>query len=88
MTLRKQWHQGEIDYETFCARYRNELADKSSEILTLCRSLPNMPITLLSAVRDVKHSHLPVLRDVIHETMETVKAAHSNERAEPDKAIF
>ncbi|WP_393059947.1 DUF488 domain-containing protein [Streptomyces sp. LN549] len=71
--LRSWYHEdrSETRYDTFVDRYRAELADPVhtaavDELTALVRE--GGPVTLVTAVKDVPHSHVPVLVDhVEHE---------------------
>ncbi|WP_326658551.1 DUF488 domain-containing protein [Streptomyces sp. NBC_00385] len=71
--LRSWYHEdrSENRYDTFVDRYRAELADPVhtaavAELTALVRA--GGPVTLVTAVKDVPHSHVPVLVDhVEHE---------------------
>lgn len=56
--LRKAFHAGELDFEDFAARYREELADADLSPLA-------GDVTLLTAAKDPGRSHLAVLRDLL-----------------------
>ncbi|MEW2491058.1 DUF488 family protein [Streptomyces sp. NPDC048411] len=71
--LRSWYHEDRSGtrYDDFVDRYRTELADPSHtaavrELVELVRA--GGPVTLVTAVKDVPHSHVPVLVDhVEHE---------------------
>lgn len=52
--LRKAYHAGELDHEAFAGAYREELAEKERP------SVPSDAV-LVTAAKDVEHSHAPVL---------------------------
>lgn len=58
--LRKSYHDGEIDYAEFKKRYKSEL-QRNSDVEALAGEAKKRTITLLTAVKDVEHSHVPVL---------------------------
>lgn len=68
--LRRQWHQGEISDAVFKRRYRWEIADTQDCLLPLMRCARQGRLTLLSAARDLDHSHLPILREAILEALD------------------
>lgn len=82
-TLRKQWHQGEMGFETFTRLYTQELQQYQPQLQQLCESYQNSNITLLSSVKDIQHSHLPVLRDALNETMEKCLQFQAKTRSSP-----
>lgn len=58
--LRSSFHHGEITYEEFAHRYRQELkASHAAE--NFVAGLSAATVTLLTAVSDEEHSHIPVL---------------------------
>lgn len=58
--LRSSFHHGEITYEEFSHRYRQELkASHAAE--NFVAGLSAATVTLLTAVSDEEHSHIPVL---------------------------
>ncbi|NGN66125.1 DUF488 family protein [Streptomyces sp. A7024] len=61
--LRKWYHAGEGTYAQFARRYRAELAEgEAAEALEGLRSVAAAgPVTLLTASKDVEHSHAAVL---------------------------
>jgi uncharacterized protein YeaO (DUF488 family) len=63
--LRAEYHREEVDFPTFAERYRAELAEPAPEaavghLLDLART---STVTLVTAVKDREHSHIPVLLD-------------------------
>lgn len=68
--LRRQWHQGEISDAVFTRRYRWEIADAADCLVPLMRWCRQGRLTLLSAARDLQHSHLPTLREAIAEALD------------------
>lgn len=61
--LRAAYHGEKVDFGTFRARYRAELAEPGpaaavSHLLDLART---STVTLVTAVKDPEHSHVPVL---------------------------
>ncbi|MHB0777422.1 DUF488 domain-containing protein [Halomonas sp. WWR20] len=63
--LRRQWHLGDISREVFLRRYRWELEETTDCLLPLMRWARQDRLTLLSATRDLEHSHLPLLRQSV-----------------------
>ncbi|NLN97939.1 MAG: DUF488 family protein [Eubacteriaceae bacterium] len=61
--LRKKFHNGVIDYKAFKEVYGGELA-QNVELIRFVRLIEKKEqevVTLLTAVKDVDHSHIPVL---------------------------
>lgn len=71
--LRRAWQDGEIDRETFERRYRRELSPGSLE--PLLERARRRRLTLVSAERNLEASHLPILREVILESLRDDEAA-------------
>ncbi|WP_456269044.1 DUF488 family protein [Kushneria sp. AK178] len=65
--LRHAWESGRIDRETFERRYRLEL--NPGDLEPLLAQARQRRLTLVSAVRDLEGSHLPILREVILEML-------------------
>ena len=66
--IRKDYHEGKLDYEAFAAAYERELADNKSaaDFLESLRDLlENGDVTITTSVKDVEHSHMPTLRKYI-----------------------
>lgn len=64
--LRSAFHRRTIGFDEFAKRYRSELS--ASEAVTELRdSLPEGRVTLLSAVKDIQHSHIPVLLEALRQ---------------------
>ncbi|MUL63402.1 hypothetical protein BOO86_02900 [Mycobacterium sp. CBMA 234] len=55
--LRKWYHANPDRFDDFAARYREELTD--NEAVTQLRDIE--PVTLVTATREMTHSHVPVL---------------------------
>lgn len=71
--LRRAWQAGEIDRATFERRYRRELSPGSLE--PLLERARRRRLTLVSAERKLADSHLPILREVILESLHECEAA-------------
>lgn len=67
--LRTAFHHGELDFEEFAARYRQELetGDAAGELLERTRQAGASTLVLLYAAKDTAHNHAQVLRDVLEE---------------------
>lgn len=65
--LRHAWESGRIDRTTFERRYRLEL--NPGDLEPLLAQARQRRLTLVSAVRDLESSHLPILREVILERL-------------------
>lgn len=57
--LRTWYHAHPKEYSVFRAKYRSELANKKEERAALLKG--KRTCTLVSAVRDIEHSHVPIL---------------------------
>ncbi|RUO48156.1 hypothetical protein CWE21_06325 [Pseudidiomarina aquimaris] len=75
--LRKSYHSKEIKFEAFAERYLNELNTHADELLPLMRAARQGTLTLLSAVKELEHSHVPVLRYAIESALR-----HEDEQAD------
>ncbi len=64
--LRRAFHRAQISFGEFETRYRAELAASGAAAELIAR-LPPGRITLLTAVKDQEHSHLPVLLAALRE---------------------
>ena len=63
--LRKWFHDDtEKRYEEFAERYKAELVAAESQIGELLQSM-TQPLVLLTAVKDVEHSHIPTLQNFL-----------------------
>lgn len=63
--LRKSYHGGEIDFQQFRKRYLKELQE-NSETKSFLNLIKNQKtITLLTAVKEIETSELPVLKEFI-----------------------
>lgn len=67
--LRKRYHANTINFDDFASAYLHELQEQADELLPLMRAARNGPVTLLSAVKDLEHSHLPVLRYAVESAL-------------------
>lgn len=66
--IRKDYHDGKLDYEAFAAAYKQELAENKTadDFLESLRDLmENGDVTITTSVKDVEHSHMPTLRNYI-----------------------
>ncbi|WP_346796049.1 DUF488 family protein [Halomonas sp. Bachu 37] len=61
--LRRCFHQQEIGQARFFERYRQELAERSDQLIPLMRYAREGTLTLLTASRRIDTSHLPVLKE-------------------------
>jgi uncharacterized protein YeaO (DUF488 family) len=61
--LRTAYHEEEVDFDTFARRYLDELAEPEAELSVrhLLALAGSTTITLVTAVKDPEHSHIPVL---------------------------
>ncbi|WP_034730962.1 DUF488 domain-containing protein [Pseudidiomarina atlantica] len=63
--LRKTYHADNIDYPTFVERYCAELEGKEDVLIELMRYCRQGKVTLLTAAKDVEHSHVPIIHQVL-----------------------
>ncbi|SJN09533.1 probable uroporphyrin-III c-methyltransferase [Halomonas citrativorans] len=64
-SLRRDYHQDKISEASFQARYRLELKESDDALLPLMRYARQGKLTLLTASRQLDHSHLPILREAV-----------------------
>ncbi|CBV42106.1 DUF488 domain-containing protein [Halomonas elongata] len=83
LTLRRQYHEGEISNGVFAARYRGELRSAPENLLPLMRHARAGRLTLLSAARDLEASHLPVLKEAVLAALREEDAADSEPASSP-----
>ena len=67
--LRQSYHAGEIGWAEFAERYRAEIATNPSWPEVVAQLRPAPVVTLLSAVRDIDQSHLPILADALRRSL-------------------
>jgi uncharacterized protein YeaO (DUF488 family) len=67
--LRREWHAGGLADDVFRRRYRDELDTEQARAARadLLARAGDGRLTLLTAVRDPEHSHVPVLIDFLRE---------------------
>ena len=67
--LRRWYSHDPARYDTFVARYENELEspDAESALGELRRLIRGGPATLLTSAKDVEHGHLPVLARLLEQ---------------------
>lgn len=68
--LRKAWHKGDISYQKFESAYRQELSEQLTLLAELAQQATEQVVTLLSAVKSLEQSHLPILKKAILEQSE------------------
>ncbi|MDI5985846.1 DUF488 family protein [Halomonas sp. M4R5S39] len=81
--LRRQYHQQEISFAVFAARYRGELRDAPDCLVPLMRHARRGRLTLLSAVRELDSSHLPILREALQRALEAEDAEDREQSSPP-----
>lgn len=64
-SLRRAWHQDDIDEQRFTDNYRQELQAHPEVLTPLMRHAREGRLSLLTATRNPDQSHLPVLRDAL-----------------------
>ncbi|MDN5724794.1 MAG: DUF488 family protein [Propionibacteriales bacterium] len=65
--LRNAYHHGEVDEAEFAERYRTEL-ETSGAAVALALDLSGT-VTLVTAVKEPDHGHVPVLRQALTEAI-------------------
>ncbi len=59
--LRAWFHADRARFPEFARRYEQELAGRQAELYALAARAGSKPLTLLTAAKDIPHSHVPVL---------------------------
>lgn len=67
--LRKSWHNKELSFDEFTEAYQQELAELEGDLLPLMIAARKGQLTLLSSVKNIEVSHVPILRDKIFELL-------------------
>lgn len=67
--LRRWFHANPADWETFAARYRDELAQKDDLLRGLVRLAGDGVVTLLFASKEEERNNATVLRDLLRERL-------------------
>lgn len=67
--LRRAFHSGGMDFETFAEHYRQELADSAApgELLDRFEAAPQRILVLLYGAKDDEHNHAQVLAERLRE---------------------
>lgn len=82
-SLRKKWHRKEISYSQFSDHYAKELDTQQHKIDCIAEMAKKNSVTLLSAVKDLEISHLPILKKHILLALEENSFGNSNEYSSP-----
>lgn len=64
-SLRRQYHRQQISEASFHACYRIELDERPDTLWPLMKYAREGELILLTASRNIDHSHLPVLRKIL-----------------------
>ncbi len=83
LVLRRQYHQQDISHAVFATRYRGELRDHPDCLIPLMRHARLGPLTLLTTVRDVEASHLPILKEALLAALQQEDADDSQSASPP-----
>lgn len=69
--LRREFHRGELDFEHFAERYREELSREpaAGEVARLATLAARGDLVLAYAAKDTEHNHALVLADEIRQHM-------------------
>jgi uncharacterized protein YeaO (DUF488 family) len=65
--LRKWFDHVPARFAEFCARYRDELADRSERLDELRRRAVSGPLTIVYAARDREHNNAAVLSELLRD---------------------
>ena len=82
-SLIKKWHRKEISYSQFSDHYTKELDTQQHKIDCIAEMAKKNSVTLLSAVKDLEISHLPILKKHILLALEENSFGNSNEYSSP-----
>lgn len=67
--LRTRYHHAEITYPEFAQQYAQELQQNASLVQDFLQKIANQKeVVLVTAVKDIEHSHIPVLLNVLEHT--------------------
>lgn len=83
VSLRKKWHQNQLSYSQFSEYYNEELDGQQYQINWIADMAKKHSITLLSAVKDIEKSHLPILKHQILRALEETSLGNSSELSSP-----
>ncbi|MGR4067828.1 DUF488 family protein [Halomonas sp. LR3S48] len=83
LALSRQLRRGEISSAVFAVRYRGELRDAPDNLLPLMRHARRNKLTLLSAMRNLEASHLPLLRQMILDALQQEDAEDASPSSPP-----
>lgn len=82
--LRRAWHKDEIDAAAFARDYQRELNAEPDLLVPLLRYARQGRLTLLTASRNPRQSHLPILRQALLDALEREDAeAEGREPSSP-----
>lgn len=68
--LRKSWYQKELIVSAFTLAYQQELAELEEELLPLMIASRKGKVMLLSSVKNIEISHVPILKNKLLELLE------------------
>lgn len=68
--LRQAFHRGEVDYDGFCQRYRQELADRPQHWWGLLDKARGGTLTLVYAFKDEQHNNARVLAQWLEDELD------------------
>ncbi|GAA3898252.1 DUF488 domain-containing protein [Halomonas cibimaris] len=81
--LRRQYRRNQRSHAAFATRYRLELAESDTLLLSLMRFARAGRLTLLTATRRIEDSHLPALRESLLQALENEDARDREPPASP-----
>lgn len=81
--LRQQWHNKGLSYSQFSKQYSEELMDQQEKIDCIASLAKKGNVTLISAVKELEISHLPILKKQIFEALEEAGFGDSDDRSSP-----
>ncbi|MFU2078438.1 DUF488 domain-containing protein [Avibacterium endocarditidis] len=76
--LRKRYHHAEITYLEFAQQYAQELQQNAPLVQDFLQKIANQKeVVLVTAVKDIEHSHVPILLRVLENASIKNKATHN-----------
>ncbi|MFZ7265831.1 DUF488 domain-containing protein [Avibacterium avium] len=64
--LRKRYHRAEMPYSEFAQQYTQELTQNTELVQDFLQKIANQnEVVLITAVKDIAHSHVPILLKVL-----------------------
>ncbi len=71
--LRQWFHQNDSTYKEFQRRYQSELEENKPAVTELLNSIDSEVITLLSSVKQLNSSHVPILAKFLEHVKDSIE---------------